>query len=76
MSVNLTDYDFEVLRAMAGERTMPLWGAALSITLEFLAGTGFVTRGPNYQITDKGRKYLDDQKVPRNLNDEAPTNFQ
>lgn len=53
----LTETEIEVLRMMSGEAE-GRWGAAVSASLEFLQEFGYCTRGPNYQITDAGRKAL------------------
>lgn len=34
------------------------WGAAVTASLEFLAGHQLCTRGPSYKITDEGRTVL------------------
>lgn len=53
----LTSHDIEVLRMLNGERK-PEWGAWVGACLEFLSGHGLCTRGPNYQITDAGKRAL------------------
>lgn len=50
----LNHYEVEVLEMLAGKRE-GTWGAWVSACLEFLSSNGYCTRGPNYQITDKGR---------------------
>jgi len=52
-----TSHEVEVLRMLNGEVDFP-WGAWVGACLEFLSGSGYCTRGPNYQITDKGKDYL------------------
>jgi len=53
----LDPYEIDLLRMMTGGPEMP-WGAAMSVALEYLAGRGFCSRGPNYQITEAGRLVL------------------
>lgn len=51
----MTGFEKKVLLSIAFNNPMP-WGAAVSVTLEFLAEDGYLTPGPNYQLTEKGRK--------------------
>jgi hypothetical protein len=53
----LTSDDIEVLRILNGERQGE-WGAWVGACLEFLSDHGLCTRGPNYQITDAGKRAL------------------
>jgi hypothetical protein len=55
--MNLTPHEYEVLEMMNGERPGE-WGAWVGACLEFLQEGGYCTRGPSYQITDKGRVAL------------------
>ena len=59
---DLTDYDISVLRCIAGEDVPGLkWGAAMSVALETLQGSGYATRGAGrVQLTEKGRALVDD----------------
>lgn len=61
----LTSHEIELLQVMAGEREPSGWGAWVSVCLEALVGGGYITRGPNHQITDAGRAVLDDAKRER-----------
>ena len=58
MSGGITSFEAEVLAMMDGSGPALSWGAAMGATLEFLSGVGLCTRGPNYQITDKGKAAL------------------
>jgi hypothetical protein len=57
---DLTPYDREVLKEIAqpGSGKDLSWGAAMSVTLEWLQGQGYATRGISTKITDKGRAEL------------------
>jgi hypothetical protein len=61
----LTQLQRELLESMNGTRTHHddglemRWGAWMSACLESLVGCGFVTRGPQYEITESGRRALD-----------------
>jgi hypothetical protein len=57
MAYEPTSHEIEVLRMLNGEREGE-WGAWVGACLEFLEDAGLCTRGPNYQITDKGREAL------------------
>jgi hypothetical protein len=59
----IVQYEIDVLRMMAGGSELP-WGAAMSVVLGYLSGRGLCTRGPNYQITDKGREVLAAHPLP------------
>jgi hypothetical protein len=54
---DLTEHEIEVLKMMGGRREGE-WGARVGVCLEFLAGHGLCTRGPNYQLTDEGKRVL------------------
>lgn len=53
----LSSHEIKVLEMLDGRREAE-WGAWVGACLEFLAGDGLCTRGPNYQITDSGRLAL------------------
>lgn len=53
----LTSDDIEVLRILNGERQGE-WGAWVGACLEFLSDRGLCTGGPNYQITEEGKRAL------------------
>lgn len=53
----MTEHEIEVLKMLNGEREGE-WGAWVGACLEFLSGSGYCTRGPHYQITDKGKSFL------------------
>jgi hypothetical protein len=57
---DLTPYDREVLKEIAqpGSGKDLSWGAAMSVTLGWLQGQGYATRGFRPEITDKGRAEL------------------
>ena len=57
---DLTPYDPEVLKEIAqpGSGKDLSWGAAMSVTLGWLQGQGYATRGLRPKITDKGRAEL------------------
>jgi hypothetical protein len=56
----LTTFDREILREIAEPGSVGglSWGAAMGVSLEWLQGQGYVTRGPFPQVTDKGREAL------------------
>ncbi len=59
MSEKLSDYEIKILRYLNGDDMPDLaWGAAMGAAVEFLAGGGLVTRGPNYFITEKGKAFI------------------
>jgi hypothetical protein len=53
----LNSHEIEVLEMLSGQRK-PEWGAWVGACLEFLSGHGLCTGGPNYQITDEGKRTL------------------
>lgn len=55
------EHEIEVLRMLAGEREAK-WGAWVGACLEFLTEAGLCTRGPNYKITDAGRRTLSERE--------------
>lgn len=59
---NLTDRDIRLLRWIAGEDVPDMrWGAATSVALETLQGSGYVTRDAvRLHLTEKGRALMDD----------------
>jgi len=63
--MNLCEYEINLLRLMAGEDVPDMqWGAAMGACLGFLKGSGLVRSvGGKYEITDKGRKVLNDQPM-------------
>lgn len=67
MADEMTSYDRELLEHIAGFRERwedgsRRWGAAMSVCIEFLHGRGYVrVIGKQYQITEKGKKYLETQ---------------
>jgi len=61
----MSDYEIKILRYLNGEEMPDLsWGAAMGAAVEFLAGDGLVTQGPNYFITDKGKAFLASLPAP------------
>jgi hypothetical protein len=53
----LNSHEIEVLEMLSGQRK-PEWGAWVGACLEFLSDRGLCTSGPNYQITDEGKRAL------------------
>lgn len=53
----LNQYEIELLEMLNGGPELP-WGAAMSEALEYLAGRGLCTRGPDYRITTQGKMVL------------------
>ncbi len=52
----MTEFEMQILRLLNGEKFNDLqWGAAMSEATEWLSENGYVTAGPNYQITPKGK---------------------
>jgi hypothetical protein len=56
----MTEYDRRVLAEIAepGSQEGLAWGAAMSVSLEYLRGKGYVTRSTTPQITGAGREAL------------------
>lgn len=55
----LCEYEIKLLRELVTGKSEGLsWGAAMSVAIEYLAGGGYVTRGPNYKPTQKGIDYV------------------
>ncbi len=56
----MTDYQRKVLADIAEPGSQPglSWGAAMGAALEYLRGNGYITRGSDPRITDKGRDAL------------------
>lgn len=57
-------FDRQVLKEIAQPGSVEglQWGAAMSASLGYLQGNGYVTRGERPQITDKGRAAI--QETP------------
>lgn len=56
---DLTPYDLQILREIAGEAPVErTWGAAIGESLSFLSGHGYTTRKLGGSLTDKGREAL------------------
>ena len=60
--MKLTEHEIRVLKMADGSEPF-VWGAWVGACLGFLAGGGYLTRGPNYNITQKGREFLDSHKT-------------
>lgn len=64
MSRSLTRIDIDVLRSIRGDSVPGLaWGAAMSISVEFLDGLGLVSRevkqgAVHYVLTKEGKEWL------------------
>lgn len=54
---SLNEYEIDVLRMVAGERTIP-WGAWVGACLEYLEEEGYITKGPRCLLTERGKLYL------------------
>jgi hypothetical protein len=56
----VTDYDRKVLGEIAepGSQEGLTWGAAMSVSLEYLQGRGYMTKGMQPEITEAGREAL------------------
>lgn len=60
----MIDHDLKVLRSIAGDPdAIDGWGAAVSASLGYLQGSGYVTRGMLTEPTDKGWAYLRDHGI-------------
>lgn len=60
----MIDHDIKVLRCIAGDPdAIDGWGAAVSASLGYLQGSGYVTRGIRPEVTEKGRAYLRDNNI-------------
>jgi hypothetical protein len=55
------EYEIRVLKALNGD-TQEKWGAWFGACVEFLQGGGFVTRGQDWKLTQKGKDFLRDLK--------------
>jgi len=71
-SKDITDYERDVLRSLAGENVPGLmWGAAMAAAIEYLTGRGYVKRQIRfdgrieYVITDIGRSALESTSTKR-----------
>jgi len=69
-SKDITDYERDVLRSLAGENVPGLmWGAAMAAAIEYLTGRGYVKRQIRfdgrieYVITDIGRSALEEGRT-------------
>lgn len=70
----LTDYEIDVLRHLMDLPTKNdiRWGAALSVTIEHLSGSGYVIRqmsgngAIDYVVSAKGLRYLRESAHARN----------
>ena len=60
-------YEIEALYIINGDLPMK-GGAAFNASVEFLQEAGFVTRGLNWNITEKGRKYLNEHSWNGSVN--------
>ncbi len=64
----LTEYDIKILRECNGENVPGImWGAAMSVTISYLRGIGFLTIGN--VPSNKGLEYLkglDDENICNN----------
>ena len=60
MIVKLTKLERKVLAEIndPGSQKDIVWGAGMSVALEFLRGSGLITRGLEPELTDVGRKAL------------------
>ncbi|MER8984017.1 hypothetical protein [Mesorhizobium sp. M0843] len=57
----MIDHDLKVLRSIAGDPdAIDGWGAAVSASLGYLQGSGYVTRGMRPVPTEKGWAHLRD----------------
>lgn len=55
----LCDYEISLLRELVTGVPQDLsWGAAMSVSIEYLSGSGYLTRGPNYKVTQKGIDFI------------------
>lgn len=66
---DLCEFDIDFLREMNGEDRGLAWGAAMSVSLEFLYNRGYVTRiqkmsGLKYELTEAGKKIAEMHKKP------------
>lgn len=57
----MTQYERDILREIEKPGSVPniMWGAAMSAALGFLQGSGYLTRGPEPRLTDKGKAALE-----------------
>lgn len=56
----MTDLEREILEAIDGQRDWPAWGAWVGACLSFLCEDGFITSETQPQLTEKGRKALEE----------------
>lgn len=64
---NLEDIDEKVLEEVDSPGSVPdlVWGAAVSISVEFLQARGFLTRSPSPALTSTGRMKLAEMRAAR-----------
>jgi len=55
----LSEFEKQILREVAGELPASTWGAAVGVVLEELYEGGYITTVFGGKLTDKGRKYLE-----------------
>jgi len=60
----MTKYERDILQEIANPGSVPglMWGAAMSAALGFLQGAGYVTRGSDPRLTNKGERALEGVK--------------
>lgn len=60
----LTTHDVKVLRLCNGEEISNMvWGAAMSVSIEFLKGAGYISLvGTSYKITEAGKEALKNER--------------
>jgi hypothetical protein len=58
-TIELCEYEVNMLRQMAGQIPAQPWGAAVGAVLEILSGQGYIARAKGkYDLTPKGRAEL------------------
>lgn len=58
--MELTNYEQKLLRDLAGDDQGLRWGAAMSVSLEHLVSLGLISKGPNHELTEEGKKKAQD----------------
>lgn len=57
----MTQYERDILQEIDKPGSVPnlMWGVAMSAALGFLQGSGYLTRGSQPRLTDKGKSALE-----------------
>lgn len=66
MKPDPSEHEIRVMKMLRGDPDHQYpWGSWVGACLEFLSEDGLVTRGPHYQLTERGRAFLEDNDASR-----------